>query len=223
MPMSPHEPLYIPRALDLPALLARKSHFLFGPRQTGKSFLIRRTLPDARVYDLLDTSVYLTLSREPARLEQELGSRERLVVIDEIQRLPQLLHEVHRLIETRGVRFLLTGSSARKLRRGGVDLLGGRARTKFLHPLTWQELGARFDLRRVVEHGLLPSIYFSDDPRADLSAYAGTYLQTEVVAEGATRNAPAFSPQRYADPPRAARMAPLPEAQADRLVEILPL
>ena len=193
MPMSTHEPLYIPRTLDLPALLARKSHFLFGPRQTGKSFLIRRTLPEARIYDLLDTSVYLTLSREPARLEQELGPRERLVVIDEIQRLPQLLHEVHRLIETRGLHFLLTGSSARKLRRGGVDLLGGRARTKFLHPLTWQELGARFDLRRVVERGLLPSIYFSDDPRADLKAYAGTYLQTEVVAEGATRNAPAFS------------------------------
>jgi len=193
MPMSTHEPLYIPRTLDLPALLARKSHFLFGPRQTGKSFLIHRTLPEARIYDLLDTSVYLTLSREPARLEQELGPRERLVVIDEIQRLPQLLHEVHRLIETRGLHFLLTGSSARKLRRGGVDLLGGRARTKFLHPLTWQELGARFDLGRVMERGLLPSIYFSDDPRADLKAYAGTYLQQEVVAEGATRNAPAFS------------------------------
>ena len=119
--------------------------------------------------------------------------QDRLVVIDEIQRLPDLLNEVHRLIETRGVRFLLTGSSARKLRRGGVNLLGGRARTKYLHPLTCRELGAHFDLRRVGERGLLPSIYFSDDPQADLQAYAGAYLQEEIVAEGVTRNAPAFS------------------------------
>jgi predicted AAA+ superfamily ATPase len=116
-----------------------------------------------------------------------------VVVIDEIQRLPDLLNEVHRLIEGRGIRFLLTGSSARKLRRRGVNLLGGRARIHYLHPLTSQELGDRFDLPRVVERGLLPSIYFSDDPRADLQAYAGLYLQQEVVAEGATRNVPAFS------------------------------
>ena len=95
--------------------------------------------------------------------------------------------------ETRGVRFLLTGSSARKLRRRGVNLLGGRARTKFLHPLTLKELGDRFDLARAMERGLLPSIYFSDDAKADLQAYAGSYLQQEIVAEGATRNLPAFS------------------------------
>ena len=104
-----------------------------------------------------------------------------------------LLNEVHRLIEESGVRFLLTGSSARKLRRGGVNLLGGRARTKYLHPLTRQELGGRFDLARAIARGLLPSIYYSDDPHADLEAYAGAYLRQEVVAEGATRNAPAFS------------------------------
>jgi predicted AAA+ superfamily ATPase len=115
------------------------------------------------------------------------------VVIDEVQRLPDLLNEVHRLIETRRVRFLLTGSSARKLRAGGVNLLGGRARTQYLHPLTSHELGDEFDLARAAERGLLPSIYFSDEPRADLEAYAGTYLQQEIVAEGATRNAPAFS------------------------------
>ena len=114
-------------------------------------------------------------------------------MIDEIQRLPELLNEVHRLIETRGLRFLLTGSSARKLRRGGVNLLGGRARTKYLHPLTWKELGDRFDLRLATERGLLPSIYFSDDPHADLQSYTGSYLQQEIVAEGATRNVPAFS------------------------------
>jgi predicted AAA+ superfamily ATPase len=184
---------WITRALDLPALLAKRSHFLLGPRQTGKTSLIRHTLTEARVYDLLDTSVYLALSQRPGRLAEELGPRDRIVVIDEIQRLPDLLNEVHRLIETRDVRFLLTGSSARRLRRGGVNLLGGRARTKYLHPLTRRELGDRFDLGRAAARGLLPSVYFSDDPRADLQAYAGQYLQQEIVAEGATRNVLAFS------------------------------
>jgi predicted AAA+ superfamily ATPase len=115
------------------------------------------------------------------------------VVIDEIQRLPGLLNEVHRLIEERGIRFLLTGSSARKLRRGGVNLLGGRARIKHLHPFVSTELGARFDLQRALYSGLLPGIYFSTDADADLAAYAGAYLQEEIVAEGATRNVPAFS------------------------------
>ncbi len=186
-------PEYIERPLNLPALLEKKSHFLFGPRQTGKSSLIRHTLRGVQIYDLLDSATYLTLSRDPGRIAQNLSPSDRCVVIDEIQRLPELLHEVHRLIEERRVHFLLTGSSARKLRRGGVDLLGGRARTKFLHPLTWKELGPRFDLRRVAERGLLPSIYFSDDPQADLKAYTGAYLQEEIVAEGATRNVPAFS------------------------------
>ena len=104
----------VPRFLDLEKLLSQKSHFLFGPRQTGKTFLIRQALKTARVYDLLDSSVYLALSRNPGRIAEELGQQDRLVVIDEIQRIPELLNEVHRLIEARGVRFLLTGSSARK-------------------------------------------------------------------------------------------------------------
>lgn len=185
-------PPHLPRALDLGALLAKKSHFLLGPRLTGKTTLLRRTLPGARVYDLLDSAVYLTLSRNPGRIAEELTADVDIIAIDEIQRLPDLLNEVHRLIEERGVRFLLTGSSARKLRRGGVNLLGGRARTKYLHPLTRAELGTHFELSRAVQRGTLPSIYFSDDPAADLAAYAGTYLQQEVVAEGATRNVPAF-------------------------------
>jgi uncharacterized protein len=189
----PNDRPQVDRLINLPALLEKKSHFLLGPRQTGKTFLVRHTLKKARVYDLLDHSVYLALSQNPGRMAQELGVKDRIVVIDEIQRLPELLNEVHRLIETRGLRFLLTGSSARKLRRGGVNLLGGRARTKYLHPLTYKELGDRFDLRLATERGLLPSIYFSDDPRADLQSYAGSYLQQEIVAEGATRNVPAFS------------------------------
>jgi uncharacterized protein len=183
----------IRRAVDLAALLAQKSHFLIGPRQTGKTFLIRQTLPKVPQFDLLDSTTYLNLSRDPGRLGQLLPQGADTAVIDEIQRLPELLNEVHRLIESRGIRFLLTGSSARKLRKGGVNLLGGRARMKYLHPLTSSELGGDFDLFRAITRGLLPSIYFSDDPRADLDAYAGTYLQEEVVAEGATRNVPAFS------------------------------
>ena len=186
-------PPVVPRILDLPGLLAKKSHFLFGPRQTGKSFLVREALPDARVYDLLDSSVYLALSQHPGRIAEELRPTDTLVVIDEVQRIPELLHEVQRLIEQRRIRFLLTGSSARKLRRGGVNLLGGRARTRHLHPLSWRELGSRFDLARAVERGLLPSIYCSDDPQRDLAAYTGDYLQQEIVAEGAARNVPAFS------------------------------
>ena len=186
-------PPYIDRLLDLRVLLEKKSYFLLGPRQTGKSSLIAHRLKGARVYDLLDTSVFLALSHNPGRLAEEITGKDRLVVIDEIQRLPELLNEVHRLIEHRGIRFLLTGSSARKLRRGGVNLLGGRARTKYLHPLTYRELGDRFDLQRAITNGLLPSVYLSDDPRADLNAYAGAYLQQEIVAEGATRNVLAFS------------------------------
>jgi predicted AAA+ superfamily ATPase len=187
------EPLYIQRIVDLPELLKKKSYFLFGPRQTGKTFLIHHTLRDVRIYDLLDSTVYLSLSQHPGRLAQELTSQDKIVVIDEIQRLPVLLNEVHRIIEERRILFLLTGSSARKLRRGGINLLGGRARTQYLHPLTYRELGTGFDLTRAVERGLLPSIYLSDDPRADLEAYVGSYLQQEITAEGATRNVPAFS------------------------------
>ncbi|RZB35756.1 MAG: hypothetical protein SRB2_02883 [Desulfobacteraceae bacterium Eth-SRB2] len=184
---------YIKRLVDLNVLLDKKSHFLLGPRQTGKTFLIHRTLKNVRVYDLLDSEIYLALSRNPGRISEELQPQDRIVVVDEIQRLPELLNEVHRLIETKGVRFLLTGSSARKLRRGGINLLGGRARTKYLHPLTYKELNEHFDLFLAIERGLIPSIYFSDDPRADLQAYAGAYLQQEILAEGATRNIPAFS------------------------------
>jgi len=183
----------VPRLLNLEELLRQKSHFLFGPRQTGKTFLARRMLKNARFYDLLDSSTYLALSQNPGRIAEEVSSLDRIVVIDEIQRIPGLLNEVHRLIEERGIRFLLTGSSTRKLRRGGVNLLGGRARTRHLHPLTYRELKGGFDLNRVIESGLLPSIYFSDNPGADLKAYAGTYLQQEIVAEGAARNIPAFS------------------------------
>jgi predicted AAA+ superfamily ATPase len=132
------------------------------------------------------------LSRDPWRLRQEVQDRGALVVIDEIQKLPGLLDEVQWLIEERRCRFLLTGSSARKLRHGGVNLLGGRARSRTLHPFVSAEL-ADFDLLRALSYGTLPSIYLSDSPEEDLRSYAGAYLREEVANEGLTRNIPAFS------------------------------
>lgn len=184
---------FVSRALDLGRLAARKSLFLFGPRQTGKTALVRKALPAAKFYDLLDADIFLTLGRRPTQLGEELGPQDRLVVLDEIQKLPALLDEVHRLMEQRRIRFVLTGSSARKLRRGGVNLLGGRAPARMLHPFIYRELGREFELTRALDRGLLPSIYFSDSPREDLRAYVGTYLKEEIAAEALTRNVPAFS------------------------------
>ncbi|MCX5795358.1 MAG: ATP-binding protein [Elusimicrobia bacterium] len=181
------------RGLDIQAELKKKSCFLFGPRQTGKTWLIRHTLKGIRTYNLLDNDTFLRLSRSHSIIREECTAQDSLVVIDEVQKLPSLLDEVHLLIEERGIRFLLTGSSARKLRRGGVNLLGGRARIRQLHPLSFSELGKSFDLERAVNHGLLPSIYLSDDPDEDLKTYVGTYLKEEIAAEGLTRNIPAFS------------------------------
>ncbi len=184
---------YRERLLRVRPLLEKRSLFLFGPRQTGKSSLIRHELNGIRTYNLLKSEVYLALSRSPELLRQEIAPDERIVVIDEIQKIPALLDEVHVLIEERGIHFLLTGSSARKLRRGGVNLLGGRARSRHLHPFVSAELGKDFDLQRAVNRGLLPSIWDSDSPDEDLRAYIGDYLQLEIAAEGLTRNIPAFS------------------------------
>jgi uncharacterized protein len=185
--------MYIARSCDLSDVLQRKSCFLFGPRQTGKSSLVRHTLKSAPIYNLLDPDTYLKLSRSPSRLKEEVSAGEPIVVIDEIQKLPQLLDMVHLLIEERGTKFLLTGSSARKLRRGGINLLGGRALVKHLHPFSFSELGTKFVLTKAVNHGLLPPIYLSQTPEEDLLAYIGTYLKEEVAAEGLIRNIPAFS------------------------------
>ncbi|PIQ86086.1 MAG: hypothetical protein COV74_06145 [Candidatus Omnitrophica bacterium CG11_big_fil_rev_8_21_14_0_20_45_26] len=183
----------IPRLIDLTKPLENKSCFLFGPRQTGKSWLIRHTLSQFRAYNLLNRETYLTLSRSPQRIRQECNQNDKIVIIDEIQKLPELLDEVHFLIEERGIHFLLTGSSARKLKRGGANLLGGRARIKHLHTFSFFELKEQFELVKALNHGLLPPIYFSDMPDEDLAAYVGAYLKEEIAAEGLTRNIPAFS------------------------------
>lgn len=183
---------YVPRLWNPLENLKHKSVLLLGPRQTGKSSLIRHTLRDVRIYNLLDSDVFLKLSRRPARMREELTPADKTVVIDEIQKLPALLDEVQLLMEERGTRFLLTGSSVRKLRRGGVNLLGGRAATATLHPFVSAEV-PDLDLMRVLQFGLLPPVYFSARPEADLSDYIGTYIQEEIAAEGLTRNVPAFS------------------------------
>jgi predicted AAA+ superfamily ATPase len=183
----------VARYLDVRGIVSNRSCFLFGPRQTGKSTLIRQQFEGVPVYDLLDQTLFLRLSRNPALIRQALTPETSLVVIDEIQKMPELLNEVQLMIENHGVRFLLTGSSARSLRRRGVNLLGGRARSRSLHPFVRAELGERFDLERALEWGLLPPIYFSDAPDEDLAAYAGDYLKEEIAAEAAVRNVGAFS------------------------------
>ena len=183
----------VARYLDVRAILDSKSCFLFGPRQTGKSTLIRQQLAGHPTYNLLDQPLFLRLARNPALIREALADDTSIVVIDEIQKMPELLNEVQLMIDERDVRFLLTGSSARSLRRKGVNLLGGRARSRALHPFVRAELGNRFDLARVLEYGLLPSIYFSDSPVEDLAAYAGDYLKEEVAAEAFVRNIGAFS------------------------------
>jgi len=179
------------RLLEAPA---RKSFFLFGPRGTGKSSWVCRRFADAVYLDLLDAGLYTELLAAPERLEARIGAKHRgWVVIDEIQKVPALLDEVHRLIETRGLKFALTGSSARKLRRGGVNLLGGRALTRSMHPFTRAELGADFQIRKALRFGMLPSVWVEDDPGAFLKSYVRTYLQEEVQQEGLTRNLAAFA------------------------------
>lgn len=174
--------------------LPERSFFLFGPRGTGKSTLLRERLPEALLIDLLDLGTYGELLAHPERLEARIAARRAdWIVIDEIQRLPALLDEVHRLIEKRKWRFALTGSSARKLRRGNANLLAGRARTLSMHPLTAAELGSTFELARSLRFGQLPSAYTESDPAAYLASYVGTYLREEVQAEALTRNLEAFS------------------------------
>ena len=174
-----------------------RSIFLFGPRQTGKTTLLRTQFPQARWYDLLESDTFFRLSAKPRILRDELlaagaETSDQTVVIDEIQKLPVLLDEVQLLIDRYGIRFVLTGSSARKLTRVGTNLLGGRARVRHLFPLTSRELGA-VDLLRILRFGTLPGMYFSDDPADDLSAYCGTYLQQEIQQEGIVRRIDAFA------------------------------
>lgn len=172
---------------------ANQSFFLFGPRGTGKTAWLAAALPGALVFDLLDPRVYARLSADPGRLREDIPpGHADWVVLDEVQRAPGLLHEVHRLLELRGLKFALTGSSARTLRRKGVNLLAGRALTQRMHPLTAGELGADFALQTALARGLLPFACTTATPDAYLASYVATYLREEVLQEGLTRNLAAF-------------------------------
>jgi predicted AAA+ superfamily ATPase len=187
--------MFISRGLTLPEP-GRETFFLWGPRQTGKSTLLRRAYPRAHWVDLLKSDEYRRYLERPELLRGELADMHASglqVVIDEIQKVPTLLDEVHWLMENQGVRFALCGSSARKVKRGAANLLGGRAVRYELHGLTAAELGVGFDLTRILNHGFLPRIYMSDSPRRLLDAYVADYLKEEVAAEGLVRNLPVFS------------------------------
>jgi len=187
---------YIDRILtiDLPP---RQSAFLWGPRKTGKSTFLMENFPKSIVYDFLQTDLFLEFSKKPSLLRERLLAKDSQilrhpVILDEVQKIPQILDEVHWLIENKGVRFILCGSSARKLKRGKVNLLGGRAWRFEMFPLVSVELG-NLDLLKVLNRGLIPVHYLEDSFEKSLKAYTQDYLKEEVLAEGLTRNIPAFS------------------------------
>ena len=179
------------RLLATPA----QSILLFGPRGTGKSTWIRDRFPDTVTYDLLDTGEALRLSKDPRSLYRELATLPSgsWAVIDEVQKVPDLLDEVHRLMETRGLRFVLSGSSARKLHRGGANLLAGRAVTVSMFPLVSAELSFKIDPERALRFGMLPMAVTADAPQDYLRTYADTYLVQEIQLEALTRNLGAFA------------------------------
>ncbi len=181
------------RMLKIP-LNTPSSAFLFGPRGTGKTHWIKTHLPGGIYLDLLEFKLYKELLADPGRLVNFIPNGFKgWVILDEVQKVPELLNEVHRLIESQGHRFLLTGSSARSLKRKGVNLLAGRALRYHMHPLTIQELGKDFNLKKALEFGLLPAAVNSQDAKRYLETYVQTYLKEEVLQEGLVRNLTAFS------------------------------
>lgn len=168
-----------------------KSAFLWGPRKVGKTYWLTHHLAGAEIIDLLKTDVFAEYISRPALLRERYQDHRGLVVIDEVQKAPSLLDEVHWLIENKALSFLLTGSSARKLRRGHANLLGGRAWRRTMTPLSYMEVTG-FNLEGIMVSGLLPPHYLSPDPIEELRAYVADYLKEEVVAEARTQNIPAF-------------------------------
>lgn len=174
----------------------KKSFFIFGPRGTGKSTWARVQYKHALRIDLLSPEAFRSFSAKPERLREVVGGHpeKKVVIIDEVQKIPALLAVVHQLIEEKAViQFVLTGSSSRKLKREGTDLLAGRAVVRSLHPFMAAEIGAGFSLTEALKTGLLPLVYNSPNRKDSLRAYAGLYLREEVQAEGLVRNIGSFS------------------------------
>jgi predicted AAA+ superfamily ATPase len=175
------------RNIDLYSLLKEASYFLFGPRATGKSSLIKLEFSQTKIFNLLDSDTYEELLRRPKALSEKINSDDKIIIIDEIQKLPKLLDEVHRIMEEKNIKFLLTGSSVRKLKSSGANMLGGRAREINLFPLTYSELND-FELFKYLNYGGLPIIWKSKSPRHDLEAYGRIYLVEEIKQEALVRN-----------------------------------
>ncbi len=173
----------------------RGSFFLFGPRGAGKSTWLRAVFPEGHRVDLLDEALYQSYLADAGAFAGELRTLppDSLVIVDEVQRLPALLNEVHRHIEDRGLRFVLCGSSARKLKTAGTNLLAGRAVRRHLHPFLPEELGQDFDLDEALRYGTLPVVWTAPDRGEALTAYAQLYLKEEVQAEALVRNLPGFA------------------------------
>jgi uncharacterized protein len=171
-----------------------ESVMLFGPRGTGKTSWLKAQFPDSLYFDLLHDETHTELLGNPSILESRIPSNYTgWVIIDEVQKIPALLNEVHRLIENKGYRFILTGSSARSLRRKGTNLLAGRALTYHMHPLTLLELKEQFDLSYALTYGMLPKVYQTKRPKEYLASYVKTYLKEEVQQEAITRNMSLFT------------------------------
>ncbi len=182
------------RLLSMPQL-PKNSFFLWGPRQVGKSFLMKHLYPNTPRIDLLDTDQYIRYLQRPSLLREECltQSKQKLWIIDEIQKSPLLLDEVHYLIENHGITFGLCGSSARKLKRGHANLLGGRALRYELYGLVAKELAKKFDLEKILNRGYLPNHYQSEFYEKLIHSYVNDYLKNEIAAEGIVRNLPTFS------------------------------
>jgi uncharacterized protein len=175
-------------------LAPNRSAFLWGPRKTGKTTLLKQKFPDACWIDLLDHDMFFRLNQRPTGLRQILQAQpSKTVVIDEVQKIPDLMDEIHWLIENMDYRFILSCSSARKLKRSSANLLGGRAWRFELYPFVTRELKDKFKLKKALLHGLVPAHYFSNDSEMDLKAYVFDYLRGEIQAEALIRNIPAFS------------------------------
>jgi len=174
--------------------VSQKSCFLFGPRGVGKSFWLRRKFKNCIYIDLLESETYFKLLSSPERLITYIPKDcSDYIIIDEIQKIPKLLDEVHRLIENYNYHFILTGSSSRKLKKQETNLLAGRALTLFMYPLCIEELADDFNLDHSIKYGHLPCAYTESNPEAYLKSYVGTYLKEEVLQEGLTRNLGTFS------------------------------
>lgn len=186
----------IPRSLTI-QLPRGQSAFLWGPRKTGKTTFLRTTFPESIVYDLLQTGLFLEFAKRPSLLREQLLAADpkqlkEPIIIDEVQKVPHLMDEIHWLIENKGFRFIICGSSARKLKRGKANLLGGRAWRYEMHPLVSAEV-SDLNLLKALNRGMIPAHYLQEEFRKSLRAYVQDYLKEEVFDEGLSRNIPAFS------------------------------